>query len=178
MALQIVHYPDPVLLAPSRPVIIIDGEVRDRVAEMFPLMEGADGVGLAAPQVGWGVRLFVLCCPRDDGAEPPEREVYINPEIVSGQGQILAEEGCLSFPGLRVKVARYTQVVVQAQDLSGREFEVCSSGFHARALQHEIDHLAGVVFISRLAPAERIAHQAEIRALEEAWKSAAQRQEA
>lgn len=178
MALSIVHYPDPILLAPAKPLTTIDQQVRERVDEMFALMDQADGVGLAAPQVGWGRRLFVLCCPRAEGSEPPAREVYINPEIVSGQGQVLAEEGCLSFPRLRIKVARYAQVVVQAQDLAGREFEIRSEGFHARALQHEIDHLAGVVFISRLSPAERIAHQAEIRALEEAWTRTVQRQEA
>jgi peptide deformylase len=148
MALEIRHYPDPVLLKPAEPVTEFTPRLKRLVEEMFEAMYEHNGVGLAAPQVGESLRLYVLNCLPD---QPPEGElVLINPEIVSIDGEQYGDEGCLSFPGMFAKKLRPAKVTMKAQDVEGEWFEVTGEGLLARALVHELDHLDGKVFVQDL----------------------------
>jgi peptide deformylase len=148
--LQIVYYPDPILLKAASPIVTIDDEVRRKVQEMIPLMALEKGIGLAAPQVGWGVRLLVA--QPDPKVEPT---VIVNPEIVSKSGSEWGEEGCLSFPGIYGQVLRAQKVLVKALGLDGKPLEIDAEDLYARVLQHEIDHLDGVLFVTKMRPADR-----------------------
>jgi peptide deformylase len=143
-------YGDPVLQARAKPVTKITPELRRMAEEMFETMASARGVGLAANQVGVLERLFVLDVPGDEDDEPSRRLVMINPEILDRSGQQVDEEGCLSFPGLYFDVKRAMHVKARAMDLEGQQFEVEAEGYLARAIQHELDHLDGVLFVDRL----------------------------
>lgn len=160
--MKIVYYPDPVLGRRAAEVEVITDEVLLRSQEMFKLMNEAKGVGLAAPQVGWSVRLFVM----NTTGEPQDERVYVNPELVEVEGEEIAEEGCLSFPDIRAPIVRATRVRMVATDLTGQDVEIAAVGFEARALQHEIDHLDGVLFTSRMNPTDRVRHAGRIKALE------------
>ncbi|RCK80004.1 MAG: Peptide deformylase [Candidatus Ozemobacter sibiricus] len=149
MKRRILHYGEEPLRQESKPVTTIDDDLRALVKDMFETMYQAHGVGLAAPQVGVNLRLFLI----DTGNAPM---VFINPEIVKTSGKEICEEGCLSFPGLREKVERPARVIARATDLEGKEFEVQADGLLARAIQHELDHLDGVLFIDRISKARRI----------------------
>lgn len=157
--MQLVLYPDPVLRRRAAPLETIDFSVRDRVEEMFQIMYEERGVGLAAPQVAWSVRLFVVNISADPD-EPGLERVYINPELSRPAEEAGTtdkdEEGCLSIPGVRGKVVRPHRVVVKALDLNGEPFEEEIDGLHARVVQHEFDHLDGILFISRLSATERL----------------------
>jgi peptide deformylase len=148
--LQIVYYPDPVLLRRAEPVIKVDDEIRKKAREMAPLMALEKGIGLAAPQVGWGVRL--LLAQPDQAKEP---HVIINPEILKKTGSEWGEEGCLSFPGIWGDVLRAKKVLVAALDLDGKRIEFEAEDLYARVLQHEIDHLDGILFVGKMRPADR-----------------------
>jgi peptide deformylase len=113
---------------------------------MAETMYAHEGVGLAANQVNMQVRLIVL----DTSPERDQLQVFINPELVSGQGEVCEEEGCLSVPGIYDKVVRYETVVVKAQDREGKTFSVEAQGLLSRCLQHEMDHLEGRVFVEHL----------------------------
>jgi peptide deformylase len=153
--LQIIQYPHPVLRHPSKPLKRVDPELRAMIREMFGLMYAANGIGLAANQVGLPYRLFVLNLKAS--AEAPEEEhVFINPVITSRKGTAEGEEGCLSLPGLYAQVKRSERAVLNAYDLDGQEINLELDGLFARAAQHEIDHLDGVLFIDRLSPTARI----------------------
>jgi peptide deformylase len=159
--MEIVLYPHPALRWKSRPVQEIDASLRKTVAEMFDLMYAHKGIGLAANQVGLPYRLFVLNLTGE--ADKKDQElVFINPEILKRKGTTEGEEGCLSFPGLYAPVKRAEEVVVEAFDLSGQVFEYELDELAARAVQHEVDHLDGVLFIDRLADAVRREHQPAI----------------
>ena len=171
--MQLVLYPDPVLRRRAAPVETIDDSIRDRVREMFEIMYDERGVGLAAPQVGWSARLFVV----NTSAEPDEPElerVYINPEVSrpsDDDGETdTDEEGCLSIPGVRGKVTRPQRIVVRALDLEGRPFEEDLTDLHARVVQHEFDHLDGILFISRLSTTERLLAKKVLKQLERDYK--------
>lgn len=154
--MQLVYYPDPILNKTSKPVTHVDEEVRRRVTEMFAIMYAEGGVGLAAPQVGWSVRLFIT---NVYGESKPEFErVYINPELVTDRDvtEVRDEEGCLSIPGARGKVLRYEHMTVRALDLQAREFEEEVSDLQARVVQHENDHLDGILFVTRLSITDRL----------------------
>lgn len=154
--MEIVKYPAPVLETPGKKIAEITDEIRERVREMFAVMYEARGVGLAAPQVGWGVRIFV-CNRTGDPEETDEELVLVNPEIVQRSGREIGEEGCLSFPGLTVHVARATRVKVRFVNLDGETCELeTDDPFLARILQHENDHLDGILFITRMTPADRL----------------------
>ena len=132
--------------------------VRDLVRRMFETMYGEDGIGLAAVQVGRPLRVFVTKV-KDD-----RERVYVNPEIVETSiEQETAEEGCLSIPGVHADVTRSARVSVQATGLNGRTFRLNASGLLARAIQHEIDHLNGVLFIDHIDKRQRDALLAEYR---------------
>ena len=150
--LRVVLYPDPILLRPALPLDAITDKVRAKAEQMREVMHLEQGVGLAAPQVGWGVRLLLAS---HDG-EPESTSVLVNPEIVTRSGGTeWGEEGCLSFPGIYGEVLRHRQVALTALDLDGNEISFEAEGFHARVLQHELDHLDGMVFISKMRPASK-----------------------
>jgi peptide deformylase len=150
LALEIIQYPHPTLRHRSKPVTKVDAELRAIVAEMFELMYQAEGVGLAANQVNLPYRLFVTNYEGDPQNKEAE-QVFINPVLSKGHGQIEGDEGCLSIPEVRAPVVRQETIHVQAYDLSGNEIEGDVNGFLARILQHETDHLDGTLFIDRLA---------------------------
>ena len=157
MALRdIKKYPDPVLRAKTKRVERIDEQVLRLIEDMAETMYAAPGVGLAANQVGVPLQLAVI----DIGVGEEEQKkrqlvVLINPEMVSMEGSIVSEEGCLSVPDVTEKVKRAARVKVRAQDRTGKEFELEAEGLMAKALQHEIDHLNGIVFIDRLSALKR-----------------------
>ncbi len=139
-----------VLTEKCQPVTKFDSGLRVLVDAMFETLSDADGVGLAAPQVGVSLRLFVI------NIHGVEKRAYINPQILETSIETdCSEEGCLSIPGVWHDVERPARVNVQAQDLEGKAFTVKAEGLLARALQHENDHLNGTLFIDRLAPEER-----------------------
>lgn len=157
----IVLYPDPVLLARTRDVESIDDEVRSLVRDMIETMHAAPGIGLAANQVGVGLRVCVV--DLSVGEDPAELKVFINPEIISAEGAETDEEGCLSFPDVTIEVERAVQTTVRALDLDGNPFTVTGDGLFARAMQHEIEHLDGRVFIMNLSPLKRELVKRQIR---------------
>jgi peptide deformylase len=147
--LRIIQYPHPTLRHVSKPLRRVDAELHRIVREMFDLMYAADGIGLAANQVDLPYRMFVLNLESDPTA--PENEfVFINPVLRSRHGMLEAEEGCLSLPALYGDVRRPERVVLNAFNLSGEEVTMPLEGLFARAVQHEVDHLDGILFIDRL----------------------------
>lgn len=147
--MEIVSYPHPALRFKSRDVAQIDQGLRGMVNEMFALMYQARGIGLAANQVAVPLRLFIVNLSGEPG-EKDEEFVFINPEIIKRRGAVLGEEGCLSLPGLYADVQRAEKVVIEAFDLDGQPFRAELSELAARVVQHETDHLDGVLFIDRL----------------------------
>lgn len=165
--MEIVHYPHPALRWKSTDVGRIDNALRDTVREMFELMYAHNGIGLAANQVALPFRFFVANLT-GEATEPGEELVFINPQIVKRRGTEVGEEGCLSLPGLYAEVQRSASVVVEAFDLDGQLFRAELNELGARAAQHEIDHLDGILFIDRVDDAVRpeIASQVEAFAAE------------
>ena len=162
----IVKYGDPILEAPAKPVENFDGELQTLVADMFESMYAANGVGLAAPQIGISKRLSVVDVSNGKNAEA--KIVCANPEIVHAEGEQREEEGCLSVPGFRGYVPRPLYVTIRAQDATGKEFEMRGEGLLARAFCHEIDHLNGVLFITHLSMLKRDMIKRKIRKLKKA----------
>jgi peptide deformylase len=152
--MQIVQYPHPALRWKSSPISRITTELRETVREMFDLMYASEGIGLAANQVGLPFRLFVLnlTAKRE---EADQEHVFINPEIIRRKGTQEAEEGCLSLPKLYGQVRRADEIVVEAFDLDGRGFELTIDDLGARAIQHETEHLDGVLFVDRISESAR-----------------------
>ena len=149
--MEIIEYPHPTLRHKSKPLRRVDAKLRDTVAEMFRLMYEAKGVGLAANQVDLPFRLFIANLGGEVG--PDEELVFINPVISNPKSSEEAEEGCLSLPGLYSQVRRPAAVTVNAFDLAGEEINREIDGLLARIVQHETDHLDGVLFIDRLSEA-------------------------
>jgi len=137
-----------VLHQPAVPVSDVTPEIQTLVDDMVRTMYAAPGVGLAAPQVGIGLRIFV--CDVSAGRNPAELFTFINPEFVEREGMQLEEEGCLSLPGFNATVARPQRAVIRGLDLAGREQTVEGVGLLARCFQHEMDHLDGMLFVDRL----------------------------
>jgi len=150
---EVVKYPDPVLAKPGVPITVFDAKLKTLVDEMFESMYAAQGIGLAAPQISISQRLTVIDCSFKKN--PEEKIVLINPEIIEREGKQVEEEGCLSLPDIREKVQRAARVKVKAQDVNGEWFEVEGEELLARAMQHEIDHLDGILFIDRLSRLKR-----------------------
>ncbi len=148
MIRPIVRYGDPVLHRPARDVDTVTADVRTLIDDMIETMYAASGIGLAAPQVGVGLRIFVTDVSA--GRNPDDLVVMINPELASREGLQREEEGCLSLPGFEAVVPRPARAVVRGLDGEGRPCETTGVGLAARAFQHELDHLDGSLFPDRL----------------------------
>ena len=153
MIRPILKYGDSILHTPARPVDQITPEIDRLVADMIETMYAAPGVGLAAPQVGEALRVFVVDI--SVGRDPDGLMVLINPEFVQRDGMQLEEEGCLSVPGFNATVVRPSHVVIKALDRDGQEQQHEGSGLLARAFQHEMDHLDGTLFVEHLRGVKR-----------------------
>jgi peptide deformylase len=154
MALRpIVLYPDPVLLTPTETVGEIDEEIRLLVRDMVETMYAAPGIGLAANQVGVSKRVCVV--DLSVGEREDELKVFVNPRLVQSEGSEVAEEGCLSFPDIHLDIERFFTATVEAVGLDGQPFTLIASGLLARAIQHEIEHLSGRVFLQNVSPLKR-----------------------
>ena len=150
---EVLKYPDPVLAKRGERVTDFGPELQQLVADMFDSMYAAQGIGLAAPQIGIPKQITVIDVSFKE--RPEDKLVLINPEVVERSGKQYEEEGCLSLPEIREKVDRAAKVRVRAQNAKGDFFEVEGKELLARALQHEIDHLHGVLFIDRLSRLKR-----------------------
>ncbi len=159
--LGIVFYPDPVLLRAAAPVTVFDDGLRTLAGRMLELMREAKGVGLAAPQVGEGIRLFVC----NAVGEPGHDLAFVNPRFVELTGSDDHEEGCLSIPGVTVNVRRATSVVMEAFDLEGRPVRAEATDLPARIWQHEVDHLDGRLIIDRMSSSDEVANRRAIKQL-------------
>jgi peptide deformylase len=149
----IVKYGDPILEKPAKIVNNFDAELEELVEDMFATMYAAQGIGLAAPQIGKSIRLAVVDVT--SGKNPEARIVLVNPELIHGEGEKREEEGCLSIPGFRGYVVRPHFVTVKAQNAKGEPFEIRGEDLLARAFCHEIDHLNGILFLQHLSMLKR-----------------------
>jgi peptide deformylase len=144
----ILHYPDPRLRQKAVRIERVTPEIAKLIDDMAETMYAAPGVGLAATQIGEAYQLFIIDIASED--EPSDLKVFINPEIVENEGTQTWEEGCLSFPGVHEEVKRAAKVKVRALDREGKAFELEADGLLAVAIQHEKDHLEGVLMIDHL----------------------------
>ena len=144
----ILHYPDPRLREKAKPVEAVTPAILELIEDMAETMYAAPGVGLAATQIGEPHRVFLIDIAGED--EPSDLRVFINPEILEKQGDQTWEEGCLSFPGVTEEIKRANRVKVRALDKEGKPFELDADGFLAVAIQHENDHLEGVLMVDHL----------------------------
>jgi peptide deformylase len=163
MIYPIVKYGQEVLEKLAEPVTAFDADLDKLIADMFETMYAANGVGLAAPQIGISKRLCVIDI--SSGDNPSGRLVLVNPVIVSADGEEMLEEGCLSLPDFRAKTPRATKVTVRAQDAHGAEFTRTGEGLLARAFCHETDHLNGMLFIQHLSMLKRDSIRRKVRKL-------------
>lgn len=170
--MEVVHYPNPVLRAGGKPVESFGQELEKVAAEMLATMYEAGGVGLAAPQVGLALNLLVLN-PSGERNDRSDELVLVNPRICERKKREFGQEGCLSFPGIYAEVERHKDIVVTYQDLAGKALERKLSDFLARIVQHEMDHLQGVLFVDRLSPADRIRVRSNLERLEDRWRAGA-----
>lgn len=162
-ALSIIRYPDPRLREMCTDIPDVSDRLRQMVDRMFELMFTARGVGLAAPQVGTTVRLFVASPSYQDD----DRRVYINPQIITMEGTQDGEEGCLSFPGIASRVKRYNFATIRALDLDGNVFEETGEELTARIFQHEVDHLNGTLLVDRMGSVAKLSNRRALKELEE-----------
>ena len=163
MIYPITKYGVPVLEKPAAPVTKFDAELEKICADMFESMYAAQGVGLAAPQIGLAMRLAVIDVSLGKNSEA--KLVLANPEIIYSEGEQREEEGCLSLPGFRGSVIRPLYVTMRAQDVTGKSYEMRGEGLLARAFCHEIDHLNGVLFLQHLSMLKRDLIKRKIRKL-------------
>lgn len=180
MKLSIRKYGDPVLRAKGKPVELVDDEIRALAEDMLETMHAANGIGLAAQQVGHAVQLTVLdVSPVEDrpstlklNGEPiPDLEtamplVLLNPVLRLGEETDVGSEGCLSFPEITADIERAFVVEVEAETLEGEKLSIEASGLLARALQHEVDHLNGILFIDRMSSASKASHSSRLKRLQ------------
>ena len=162
-ALKIIHYPDPRLSVVCSPVEQVDDSVRALAARMFELMSEVNGVGLAAPQVGITLQLFVA----SPALEQDDLQVFINPEITAAEDTVEFEEGCLSLPGIYCNIKRAKTVTVEALGADGTPFSVTTDDLAARAYQHEIDHLNGRIILDRMGSLAKLANRRAIKDLQD-----------
>ncbi len=165
-ALRIIHYPDPRLREQTTPVEQVDSDLERLTERMFELMSAANGVGLAASQVGITVNMFVACPSGQDS----DRKVYVNPRIISAEGEQEFEEGCLSLPNVYGKIKRHARVTIEAQDLSGQHFTETGLELTARMFEHESDHLSGRLIVDRMGSVRKMAVRHQLKELEKQFK--------
>ena len=166
MIRTILHYPDKRLKEKGLPIAQVTPEIRNLIDDMAETMYAAPGVGLAATQIGEKLQLFIIDIA-EEGA-PSELRVFINPEILETSGDITWQEGCLSFPGIQEDVDRAAKVKVRAQDKNGQTFTLEAEGLLAVAIQHEYDHLQGVLMIDHMGPLKkRLTHRKMVKRAEE-----------
>jgi peptide deformylase len=160
--LEILTYPNKILLHPAKPLKNIDGEVQEMIQNMARTMYEAPGIGLAAIQVGWGKSLLIYdVSPRDENRD---LKVIVNPKIIASEGEILSEdEGCLSVPDFRADVKRASQILVEGLDREGSPLKIEADGLLAIVLQHEIDHLNGTLFIDHISALKREMYKRRIK---------------
>lgn len=162
-------FPDPVLRKPAETVETFDEDLQETIDAMFVRMRESSGVGLAAPQVGLKLQLLVL----NHTGEEDDDLVIVNPQILKLSGpREVAEEGCLSFPEIYGEVSRPDRVRIKAQTRTGEEFEETYEGFISRVIQHEMDHLEGVLLIDRMSPADKLRNKIAFEDLIEDYKAA------
>ena len=166
MVYPIVKFPDPILQRPAEAVTAFDDDLRRLVDDMFESMYVAHGIGLAAPQIGIPQRITVIDLSFQK--TPEDKLTLINPELVTTEGKIYEEEGCLSLPDIREKVNRAAKIKIRAQDAWGKWFERDADDLLARVVQHEIDHLDGILFIFRISALKRDFVLRKIRKLQRA----------
>jgi peptide deformylase len=181
--LKIVKYPHPALRFESKPLQAIDKDVRLVAGRMLELMYGSRGLGLAGNQVAWPFQLFVMNATANPEHADQQR-VLINPVIMERRGTIEGDEGCLSFPELYQKVRRAKTVRIQAYDLEGKVIDVVTSDLppeiaelSSRVLQHEIDHLHGVLFIDKMGPLGKLSARGSLREFEREFRKAQEKGE-
>jgi peptide deformylase len=160
------YFPDPALRQKAEPVTEFDDDLRALARRMFEIMAEYKGVGLAAPQVGVNIRMFVM----NATGEPDGEQIIVNPEIHDRNGGAQAEEGCLSLPGVYVQVRRPTRCRLVAQNELGEKFESEEGELLARVWQHETDHLDGVLIIDKMGPTDRMATKKMLAAMEADFK--------
>jgi peptide deformylase len=160
--LKIVYWPDPRLKAVSKPVTEFDTNLATLGAKMLEMMRAHRGVGLAAPQVGVNLRLFVMNHDQD----PAHDRVYVNPVLSDAEGDDEDEEGCLSLPKINIPVYRSTKVRLNAVDLAGHPVEAVETDYIARIWQHEIDHLNGILLTDRMGPVAKMANRKILKELQ------------
>lgn len=162
-------YPEPVLRKVARPVEAFDDELRDTVRAMFELMTASEGVGLAAPQVGLRKRILVL----NPSGDPADDLALVNVTIKDRSGPVTSfDEGCLSFPGIYAEVNRPDRCTIEAWDPDGNKIEREFEGFPSRVIQHEYDHLEGVLLVDRMSPADKARHRHALQELVDRYKAA------
>jgi peptide deformylase len=166
--MEILKYPDPRLCAWNAPLGAWTPEAAAKVEEMWKAMAHVDGVGLAAPQIGWNVRLFIMAIPDRETGETAERVVF-DPKVELSGDFTPADEGCLSFPGMAAKIKRWTRAHLQGMTPEG-PIDEALDGFPAQAAQHEMDHLDGILFIERMTPADKAANAWVLKDLEKRYK--------
>jgi len=166
--MPILKYPDPFLKRRAKPVAKITPEIRETAARMIETMFAAHGLGLAATQVGWDARVAVVSGKGERGGEI----VIVNPEIVDTWGSEALEEGCLSFPNVAAVITRRKGVKVRYVGLDGAEHEIDADDMLARCCLHEIDHLDGITFLSKMTPADKLANRRALRSLEDRFAEA------
>lgn len=164
-------YPSPVLRKVAKPIEAFDEELRAIVAGMFERMYASHGVGLAAPQVGLKLRILVLN-ESGDPANKEEELVLINPVLVERSGDpTVYQEGCLSFPGIYADITRPDACIVEAQDVEGQPIRLELTGFKSRIVQHEHDHLEGILLVDRMSAGDKLKNKADLQDLVERYKA-------
>jgi peptide deformylase len=163
--LKIIFWPDPRLSKVSLNVEKFDLRLSALAQKMFQLLRDVRGVGLAAPQVGHNIRMFVT----NSTGQPQDARVYVNPEMTDLDGQQESEEGCLSLPGVNVKILRGKSARLQAQDLAGTTFQQSETGYVARIWQHEMDHLNGTLLTDRMGAVAKLASRKTLKDLREQY---------
>jgi len=164
--LIIILYPDPRLSRMSKPVEKFDQNLRELAARMFMLMRENHGVGLAAPQVGLNIRMFVM----NSTGKPEDDRVYVNPELSEPLGEEEAEEGCLSLPQINAKILRSLSIQIKARDVEGNPISQLESGYISRIWQHEVDHLNGTLLLDRMGPVAKLTNRKILKELEQRWR--------
>ncbi|MFI5379415.1 MAG: peptide deformylase [Tepidisphaerales bacterium] len=165
--LKIICYPDPRLREKCRMVEAFGDSLKSLAARMFELMREQRGVGLAAPQVGQTIRMFVM----NHTGKPEDDRLYVNPVLSDPDGDDEAEEGCLSLPSINIDVLRSKAIRIRAQDLDGKPFEQTESGYVARIWQHETDHLNGILLLNHMSPVQKLTWRKRLRELEAEYEA-------